>query len=390
MKTFLFLILAFPFALTAQKAKSTGLKSNYHYMRYAQDESLSAKYFALTITEHTSCGGLIRHRVMNTPLAAVDARTRLYVNAVPSQRKYFTQAKDLIHNLIAKKIPFTHFEVVASDIDLRKQTTRNAKKGGDGPEKYYLYFEGDVPVTVRATYKGAKIVETLDTNSNAKGAKILRFPMDFQFGAHGADIMPNGYPTEGVLLAAWKEYGKKAQMQWRDKAISEFLQPIFLTYKMKYITYEKFTSCKIYSDKNKKGGFDHLVDAAQLLIATLDEIDDDFKLGAFKKYWTIEYQNRISACRKTWKTFLEDQGMDLTQGDNVVSAEYKQKVFLNYLHSLMFTGQFDETERLIAENKGKKLKAGTLFDMRRIRMLNTQLKLEFDAHAEAKGWVRDA
>jgi len=389
MTKYLAFVLLIPFTLQAQKAKSTGLKSNYHYIHYAIDESFNAPIYGLTITEQSSCGGLVPYKVMKTPLTSPDPRTRLYVNSLPSQAKYFTQAKDLLGNLFTKHLLFTHFEIDANNIILDKQMTKNARKmGPDYPNLFYLEFHTSVPVKVKATYHGSKAFPTLDTNSKAVGVKTLRFPMDHQFGKNAPDILINGYPTEAALISAWNKYGKKAQVQWRDKAISNFLVPLFLEYKTKHISYSYFSQCKIYSDKNKKGGFEEIVHAAELFVTTLNKIEGDFSLGKFKKYWTVEHQANFKKCYNTWNAFFQENELDLTKGNSSMSAEYKQKVFLNYLYSLTFTGQFDEAERLIAENIAKKLKAGIIFDMKRMRTLNNYLKREFEAHWREKGWVK--
>jgi len=43
---------------------------------------------------------------------------------------------------------------------------------------------------------------------------------------------------------------------------------------------------------------------------------------------------------------------------------------------------------LISENINKKLKAGILFDMKRIRTFNERLRMEFEVHSNSKAWVR--
>ena len=389
MKKIITLLLVLPILISAQKAKSSKLKSNYHYIRYAIDESFNAPVYGLTITEQSSCGGLVPYKVMKTPLVSPDPRTRLFVNSVPIQPNNFSQARDIVNNLIAKHVPFTHFEIDANNIILDKQITKNAKKmGPDYPDQFFLEFNTSVPVKVKATYHSSKPFPTLDTNSVAYGLKTLRFPIDFQFGTSGPDVLINGYPTEAALIKAWTKYGKKAQVQWRDKAISGFLVPVFFNYKKKYISYEEFDQCKIYSDKNKKGGFEELVHTAETFIATLNKIEGDYKLRKIKKYWTAEHQVKFMECSQVWKNFFNENGMDLTKGTGTISAEYKQKVFLNYLYSLSFTGQFDEAERLISENVGKKLKSGNLTDMERMRVLNRYMQKEFAAHSREKGWVK--
>ena len=296
----IFSFLFIPLMSFSQKAKASSIKVNYHHKRYALNERLSSKYYALTITEQTSCGGLVPYSVKKTPLVSSDIRTRIYTNSFPNHTKDFYQAKDLLGNLISKHIPFTHFEIETGDIDLRNQVTKNANKKPSSPDKkYYFEFRMRVPVSLTATFKGAFKVKTLDTNSNNIGFQTLRFPMDYQFSSNGPDVKRAGYLSEGELLAAWKKYGKHVQVQWRDRAISKFLSPILSSYKLKYITHEEFLQCKIYSDKNKKGGYDELVSTADLFAATIKEIDADYKQGNYNKFWEQEYQNRFLKCSKT-------------------------------------------------------------------------------------------
>lgn len=388
-KTTLFLItvLVIQLPLFAQKAKTKGIGCKYHHMRFPVSEKLTAKSWGLTVTEQTACQGAIPYRKMVSPLAGADERSRFYMNLIPSQAKYFSQTRDLIGNSIARKRPLTHFELNTGDLLIRNQVTDNQKKGRSGvaPE-FYMSFTVEVPITLKATRVGDFTMVTIDTNANNVQRRTFRFPMDVRFSSNAPDIKRNGYPSQAELLNAWRKYGRGAEKQWRDQVISDFLTPIFLNYKRKYIKHEEYTTCKVYSDKNKKGGYDHMVEAAEMFASTIKEIDDDFKQGDYKKFYKEEYQKRFLKCAETWNAFLSEWKFDLITKDNLVSPEYRQKVLLNYIQALTFTAQFDKAAELIQTHSKQKIKGTTSFDLRKLNRVNTQLKVEY-AGLKRRGFV---
>ncbi len=367
----------------AQKAKSKAVNCKYHHIRYPENVELSAKMWALSIVEQSSCQGAIPYRVSQTPLVATHPRSQFYMYQMANKKKHFFQATDRISNLDAKKTPYIHFELETRDMRIVSQVTKNKKPGAD--PQYNLIFEMETPIILKATRKGDMNVVLLDTNNFSSSNYGFTFPQNAQLGT-APDIKPNGYPSEAELLAAWRKYGKKAQLQWRDKMIAEFLRPTFFKFTNTYITFEEWDVVKIYSDRNKKGGYDHIVDAAETFNNTFAEIDADYKAGKRDKFYTDEYQTRLMGCLETWKTFLSNYDFDVSSNDGEVKAEYKQKMLLNYIHALIFTKQYDEAEKQIAHYLTKEIKAGTNADLKRLRRLKNQFQTEYEANAARMGW----
>lgn len=384
MKTIITLCLVFVGSMSfAQKAKSTGIKCDYHHMRYPEKVELSAKFWALSLTEQSACQGAIPYAKKQTPMVATDPRSRFYMNLVGNKGKFYYQAKDLISNLNAKKTPYIHFELETRDINIISQVTKNKKPGAD--PQYNLIFEMRTPVILKATRRGDMNVELLDTNNLSSDTYWFAFPQDAQLGT-APDIKPNGYPNEAELLAAWRKYGKTAELQWRDKMITGFLRYTFANFIDNNIQHEEWNSIKIYSDKNKKGGYDEIVDAAELFSNTFEEIDADYKAGKRDKFYTEEYQTRLMKCHDTWKAFLAKYDFDVSSKDGDVSDSYKQDILLNYVYSLIFTKQFDEAKKQIDHFLTQEIKAGTNSDLKRLRRLNEQFQTEYNANAERMGW----
>lgn len=367
----------------AQKAKSTGINCKYHHMRYPENVDLSAKLWALSVTEQTACQGAIKYAQRHTPLIALDKRSQYYMSLVGNKGKYYYQAKTLISNLDAQQTPYIHFELETRDINIISQATKNKKPGAD--PKYNLIFEMRTPVILKATRRGDMNVELLDTNNFSAKSYWFAFPEDAQLGT-GVDIKPNGYPNEAELLAAWRKYGKKAELQWRDKMITGFLRYVFANFTDTYIQHEEWDVIKVYSDKNKKGGYDEIVDAAELFSNTFDEIDTDYKAGKMDKFYTQEYQKRFTQCSETWKAFLAKYDFDVSSKDGDVSDSYKQDILLNYVYSLILTKQFDEAEKQIAIYLTQEIRGGTRSDLKMLRRLSKQFQTEYLSNAERMGW----
>ena len=368
----------------AQKAKSNSINCKFHHMRYPQKVELSAKFWALSLTEQSACQGAVRFQRKQTPIVGVGKRSSFYIGLIGSKGKFYYQAKDRIVNLDTKQTPYIHYELETRDISVISQATKNKKPGA--PEaQYNLIFQMRTPVLLTATRRGDTNVLLLDTNNLNLETYFFAFPQDAKLGT-AADIKPNGYPTEAALLAAWRKYGATAEMQWRDKMIADFLRPVCFEFINDFIQHEEWKSVKIYSDKNKKGGYDQLVQAAEVFNNTLTEIDADYKAGGMKKFYTLEYQNRLIECSKTWKEFLSNYDFDVSSKDKVVSDAYKQKILLNYITSLIFTKQFDEAEKQIALYLTKEIRSATNFDLKKLRRLNKQFEKEYLSNAERMGW----
>ena len=367
----------------AQKAKSTKVNCKYHHMRYPENVELSAKLWVLSLTEQSACQGAIPYSKKTSPLVAADPRSRFYKSLVGSKGNYYYQTKTSLGNLINKRTPFIHYELETRDITIISQVTKNKKPGAD--PKYNLIFEMKTPVILKASRKGYMDVVLLDTNNFSTKSYWFAFPEGAQLGT-APDIKSSGYPNEAELLAAWRKYGKKAEMQWRDKMITGFLRSVFFNFTDEFIKFEDWDVIKIYSDKNKKGGYDHIVQAAETFSNTIDEIEADYKAGNMDKFYTQEYQTRLTTCLDTWKAFLEKYDFDVSSKDGEVSAEYKQKILLNYIHALIFTKQYEQAEQQIAHFLTKEIKGGTNSDLKRLRRLKNQFQKEYLSNAERMEW----
>ncbi len=367
----------------AQKAKSTGANCRYRHMRYPENVELSAKFWALSLTEQSACQGAIPYSKKTSPLVTTDSRSRFYMNLAGSKGKYYYQTKTSLGNLINKRTPYIHYELETRDIIIVSQVTKNKKPGAD--PKYNLIFEMKTPVILKASRKGDTNVVLLDTNNFSAKSYWFAFPESAQLGT-APDIKASGYPNEAELLAAWRKYGKKAELQWRDKMITGFLSPVFFSFTDEFIQFEDWDAIKIYSDKNKKGGYDHIVQAAETFSNTITEIDADYKAGKMDKFYTQEYQTRLTQCLDTWKAFLAKYDFDVSSKDGDVSDSYKQKILLNYIHALIFTKQFDEAEKQISFYLTQEIRGGTDSDLKRLRRLNKQFQTEYLSNAERMGW----
>lgn len=368
----------------AQKAKSTGTNKQYRHMHYPENIELSAKFWTVQLTEQSAGRGAIPYSVKQSPLSGADKRSAFYIGLIGNRGQFYYQAKDLITNLDVKQTPYIHYDLNVSDILILNQQTKNKRIGAPEPQ-FNLIFEMRTPISLKITHKGDFTQLMLDTTNRNVESHWFSFPKDAQLGT-APDIKPNGYPTEAELLAAWRKYGQTAELQWRDKMIRDFLTPVCFNFTKEYIQYEEWDVVKIYSDKNKKGGYDHIVQAAEVFENTLAEIDADYKSGNFNKFYTDEYQRRLNDCKKTWKDFLGQYDFDVVSDDGDVDADYKQKMLLNYIHALIFTKEFEEAQKQITHYIAQDIRNVTRDDLKSLERLNAQFQKEYNAHAERFGW----
>src|SRR5690554_8075803 len=74
-----------------------------------------------------------------------------------------------------------------------------------------------------------------------------------------------------------------------------------MEYKKRFMLYEIWDQAKVNSDKNKKGGYDHIASAATNFIAVFDAIEKDYNANKFNKQWTKEYQEQLNTSLKVWE-----------------------------------------------------------------------------------------
>ena len=101
-----------------------------------------------------------------------------------------------------------------------------------------------------------------------------------------------------------------------------------------------------------------------------------------------EYQEQLNTSIKIWETFLAETSFDVTKDDKLISNDYRQKILLNYVKGLIFTGQFEKADALIDEQLKSKLKGGTVTDLNRLKRILLFEKMQFESCAAEKGWVK--
>lgn len=375
------LIVSFSFA---QKPKQFGINCKFRHLRYPENIQFSANQWAVTIIDQSREGDLLHQEIRETPLNKMWKSARIYSRLIGSKPGYYEEASKNRDILDATETPYIYYRIEKRDIViLEQEVTDNGSNAGES--RYNLVFTMRTPVFLTATFRGDTSVVLLDTNNFTFRTSRFTFPRDAKLGK-GEDIKPKGYPSEVELFAAWQKYGKQAEEEWSEKMTKEFLRPVCSAFIQEFIQYEEQIGGKIYTDKNKKGGFDDLVNAAEIFRNTMDEIDADYQAGSLMKMYTEEYQRRLIECRTIWDEFLKKYDYDVLSQDGRIKAEHKQKILLNYILSLIFTKEFEEAEKLINQYRSLNLRSSVSSDLRTYWYLNEQLRDEYRFHAEAMGW----
>ena len=389
MKSLIFLFTyLISFSVFSQKANDDAVKTNFHFLRYPEREGVSTKVFAISVSEEYSCDGAVPAKTYTTPIT-VDPRGKFYLGMVPDEKLFFSQARDLYGNLITKKEDFTDITIHTNDIRLTNQTQSDKANPKAVTEKlYYLSFDVSVLTEITIRRRGSVDEVLLESSSSQIPSKRLTFPSDVLFEGHMTDVERNGFKSPTALMNAWNKYKRYCTMQWRDKLIRDFLTPVFNEYKQRFMLYEIWDQAKIISDKNKKGGYEHIVSAAENYIAVFTSIEVDYKEGKHTKQWKKEYQEQINSSLKVWETFLAETNFDVTVDDKLISDDYRQKILLNYVEGLILTGQFDKAEQLIEEQLKAKLRNVTISDLNRLKRTLLFEKSQFETYSESKGWVK--
>lgn len=356
-------------------------------VQYPENLGLSAKYYGLKITEQTSCRGLVPFKEIKSPVHGYDLRTKFYKQFFKSQQGYFTETKDLIGNSITRKEPLILFEVNVGDIEIRTvKTSKKTESAANGVYLYQLEFKVRVPIAYKCSRVGDMNQVLLDT-LNDDNFYTYYFPKNAKRVVNNVDVPNKGYNSEASLNQAWRKLGAHVEKEWRDELIQNFISGRFEEIKNEFVIHAVSHRTAIYGDKNKKGGFDDLQSAQELYIATIEEINEDFKLKKLTKYWDLEYQRRFNECALVWEKYLNQWDWNVTESDEFKEG-YRKRILLNYIKAMIHTGRFSKSSELIEQYRMPTDKTGFALDLNRLAELNARLKMEFELYSDKFDWKR--
>jgi len=132
----------------------------------------------------------------------------------------------------------------------------------------------------------------------------------------------------------------------RDRAIKAYIQKIHSETVTKYCNSINKDRVLIYSDKNKKGGFDDIVEAAQLFSKAIYFIKNQVEQNNYIGLNDVDsVRNRILAANDIWKVRLEEAKFNLNSKDKLITDDFVQFMMLNYIRGLIYTEQWGEAKK---------------------------------------------
>ena|GEM_PF-5899864 len=386
--TLLFLIILSSQIGLSQKANSKSQALTAQILNFPSNERLTTKEYGFILTEAASCEGLILPRTITTPIA-VDERGKFIHNLIGIHQGFFYEGRNTIQNFIAAEKPLTVFHIDVDDIWLKNQTTENKMGSLDATAgTFYYTFEITVPIRLKAERVGDISQIVVDTTAQAMSSRVVRFPQDFRFLKTAADAKPDGYGSKNELRNAFNNYRKFAMKQWRDEEMQRFLSDFFNWYMLNYIEHKAYQRFSFYTDKNKKGGYENIVEAANYLELAYEVMGQNFENKLYCKQWCSDVQVKIEPAYEIYKSFMESIGFEVFTDDSNMKASYKQEMLSNYVLSLLLTGRFQECTQLIQKYKTMNILGKVKLDFIRWEGIALHWEKEFMARGEGFDWVR--
>ena len=372
----------------AQKANSKSSALTAQTISFPANERLSTKEYGFVLTESAACEGLILPRTITTPIAA-DERGRFINTLIGTHQGFFYEGKNTIQNFEAAGKPLTVFNINVDDIWLKNQTTHNQMGSLDETAgTFYYTFEVSVPISVKAERIGDFSQVVNDTNATALSVRTVRFPHDFRFLKTAPDAKPQGYGSKIELQNAFNNYRKFAMKQWRDEEIQRFLSDYFKWYLLNYIEHKTYHRFTYYTDKNKKGGYENIVEAASYLEQAYELMSGNFDNKIYCKQWCPDIQSKIESAYQIYKSFMESIDFDVLSDSPNMKESYKQEMLSIYVLSLLLTGRFEEARSLIQRYKSQKIQGKVKIDFIRWEELSYLWEKEFLSRGADFDWVR--
>lgn len=382
----LFLV-AFSAGVLAQKAKSKQVVFSSQIMNYSIDEKLSSDEYVLTVKEKSSCDNSIIEGEYQTPTA--NQRMREYKKVVNGS-KYFKENKDVLSNYRLKKQPVTHFIFEVDDLIFKNKRleNRNGSIKSTKPKKLYYRLNISLDANLKIQHDGDFEKTIVDTNLTYKNEFSRKFPNDFKFPSSNPLAKQFGYPTEQEIKKAWMKYRSLVCQQWRDELVKDFAKPIVDDFLNSYIKKPTYLKESFYTDKNRKGGYDNIVEASRLIESSFQELSLNFEGENYANFWTESIQNKLNAASSIYEEYLTSINRDVIENPRYMRASYRQEMLLNYLKTLAYTGAFDKFDKVYKEFIDQKIDGSIKRVMINVKRRKDRLEAQFKSNAGKKGWIR--
>ena len=367
------LLFCVPFLSSGQKENTISRKVFVPLVHYGIYEDLHASYYSLEIREnYVGKDGVFQSNYYDGTSVSREETPYIYLISTLNQTSRSSSPHEM---LLTSTNQFLHIELEVNDLVITQE------EYASHPLKLLRKHEMDVSFYLNAHLRISLVKK--------EGKQILLDVFTTPETIYNKQFLADYKPEDGVSLTAnskdeveqlWAILKHHARLQWRRQAIEQSLKPLIKEYNDLYTTSESLRSVLFYSDKNRKGGFDEIVNAENKFRAAVKNAGYDlFKESRVSKvFWVHEIQKDIGQCLKIWEDFL------LTKN---ISDDYRKKISYNYILGLIFTGQFDRAKEIL-KDPSHPFKPLPHADLKEINKWLTPLEREFNNLAEQKGWVR--
>jgi len=337
MKLFLsatfFLIL---FNTFSQKAKVENEHLKAHMIKYASEEYLNQGGFYYEVEEKNALqfSKESKDYVFGTVKTPNNLRKDFYRNYMPNVAipplTYPFKSKEKLYEEEKGFLEFKFFfgDSYISSKDLNtSQITVNEKK----LDQYNYNLDIKLFCNVSVFY------------TNEKGEQRLLFTKsDYTYSVKKFPATP--LSNKGALdLFVSKD---ESTLSLRDDAIKAYIKEIHGETAKKYCNTLDKDRVLIYTDKNKNGGFDDVVEAAHLFSQAINFIKDQIEQNNYIGLNEVDsVRNRILKANVIWKAHLEEVKFDLNSKDKLITDDFVQSMMQNYIRGLIYTEQWEEARK---------------------------------------------
>lgn len=341
---------------------------------------LHAKYFTFNLQEsYVNEQGVPVFESINAPKLGVRKIYKEYLKELQGMRGTSFVDNLSFSELVLNDQPFIYVEIKAGDLFFTEANLRTPIV------RILNFYNKDISFTMDAQVKisyvhNGNFTTIIDTNLNRTTVHKKAFPKDYKPEVG----IKQSVSVKDSLDPLWLREQNRVRLVWRQDVLQDFIKDCVKEYNLRVVGGVRTHVFNIASDKNKKGGFEPIVEAEKLMVGALLKVNDralDNDSTTLNHLWSNDVQSEIASAMEIWKSFLMKEGM--------FNNNFRRQMSENYIIGLVLTGQFDSAQQFLNGNIPSPFEQiPHVSEIKRLKELNWRLRMEYERYANERGWVR--
>jgi hypothetical protein len=332
-------------SLNAQKAKTDTENIKVSRVKYAKKELLEASGYTYMIVDEGDPDYHIQAETFlsGKPNASSQGQLiRIMTGGFDSIRVLNLKHEDVL----GTQKPFFHVEMHMKNVLLANNTlkTHNVKSGETMLKMFYYEVQVLLNATMKINYwnHGNKVIADTVNNEYV----TMKYPQDFRSNSISPNNL-NGFLTANELMASYNQLQGELRKNWKSIEASRWFKNNMKKLNDDYAHQVYKETIVFWTDKNKKGGYDDIVKAANYFQMAMQYVNDNTENKNYINYWSDTIQKMLLTSTQLWENRLKEINMEFKSSDPLLSDDFVRCMHINYMRGLIYSGQWEKAyERL--------------------------------------------